>query len=144
MAGFIIGIIKLFGAAIGLMNIMLVSVTERTKEIGTLKAIGATRANIIQQFLIEAMVICQIGGALGIVLGILFGNLVSISIGGSFIIPWNWITIAVIFCLVVGLISGLYPAIKAAKQDPLEALHTSSDNNLLLYCNKYKTPSLYT
>lgn len=122
MAGFIIGIITLFGAAIGLMNIMLVSVTERTREIGTLKAIGATSRNILTQFLVEAIVICQLGGILGIVLGIIFGNIVSVYIGGSFIIPWLWILTGLGFCLVVGLISGIYPAIKAAAQDPIEAL----------------------
>ena len=122
VAGFIIGIITLFGAAIGLMNIMLVSVTERTREIGTLKAIGATSNNILAQFLIEAIVICQLGGILGIILGIIFGNIVSIYIGGSFMIPWVWILTGLIFCLVVGLISGIYPAFKAASQDPIEAL----------------------
>jgi putative ABC transport system permease protein len=122
IAGFIIGIITLFGAAIGLMNIMLVSVTERTREIGTLKAIGATSNNILTQFLVEAIVICQLGGILGIVLGIIFGNIVSIYIGGSFIIPWLWILTGLGFCLVVGLISGIYPAFKAAALDPIEAL----------------------
>jgi putative ABC transport system permease protein len=122
IAGFIIGIITLFGAAIGLMNIMLVSVTERTREIGTLKAIGATSNNILMQFLFEAIIICQLGGILGVILGIIFGNVVSIYIGGSFIIPWPWIFTGLGFCLVVGLISGIYPAFKAAAQDPIEAL----------------------
>jgi putative ABC transport system permease protein len=122
IAGFIIGIITLFGAAIGLMNIMLVSVTERTREIGTLKAIGATSNNILLQFLVEAIIICQLGGILGVILGIIFGNVVSIYIGGSFIMPWLWILTGLGFCLVVGLISGIYPAFKAAAQDPIEAL----------------------
>lgn len=122
MAGFIIGIITLIGAAIGLMNIMLVSVTERTKEIGTLKAIGANKQTIQLQFLLEAIVICQLGGLLGIILGIIAGNAVSLSVGGAFIIPWMWMLVGVGFCLVVGLISGIYPAIKASKLDPIEAL----------------------
>jgi putative ABC transport system permease protein len=122
VAGFIIGIITLIGAAIGLMNIMLVSVTERTREIGTLKAIGASGKNIRLQFLLEAIVICQLGGVLGILLGIIAGNAVSLSIGGAFVIPWMWILMGVGFCLIVGLISGIYPAFKASKLDPIEAL----------------------
>lgn len=122
IGGFVIGLVTLIGAAVGLMNIMLVSVTERTREIGTLKAIGARSNDILKQFLIEAIVICQLGGALGILLGIIIGNIVSLMIGGSFIIPWTWMLMGVVFCLVVGLISGLYPAIKASKQDPIEAL----------------------
>jgi putative ABC transport system permease protein len=122
IGGFIIGIITLLGAAIGLMNIMLVSVTERTREIGTLKAIGATSKSILLQFLFEAIVICQLGGGLGILLGIAIGNGVSLLVGGSFIVPWAWIIMGVVFCVIVGLISGLYPAIKASKLDPIEAL----------------------
>lgn len=122
MAGFIIGIITLIGAAIGLMNIMLVSVTERTKEIGTLKAIGASNPSIRLQFLLEAIIICQMGGILGIILGIIAGNAVSLSVGGSFVIPWLWILVGVTFCLIVGLISGIYPAFKASQADPIEAL----------------------
>lgn len=122
IGGFIIGVITLLGAAIGLMNIMLVSVTERTKEIGTLKAIGATPRSILSQFLLEAIVICQLGGGLGILLGLLMGNLVSLLVGGSFVMPWNWIILGVSFCLIVGLISGIYPAFKASKLDPVEAL----------------------
>ncbi|MEZ5025991.1 MAG: ABC transporter permease [Chitinophagales bacterium] len=121
-AGFIIGIITLIGAAIGLMNIMLVSVTERTKEIGTLKAIGANNQTIRLQFLLEAVVICQLGGLLGIILGIIAGNIVSLSAGGTFIIPWLWMLVGVSFCLVVGLISGIYPAFKASQLNPIEAL----------------------
>lgn len=122
LAGFIIGIITLFGAAVGLMNIMLVSVTERTKEIGTLKAIGANNKNIMTQFLLEAIVICLLGGILGVILGVTVGNMVSLMIGGTFIIPWNWISLGIGFCIIVGIISGIYPAIKASKLDPIEAL----------------------
>ena len=117
-----IGVITLLGAAIGLMNIMLVSVTERTREIGISKALGATRKNILTQFLTEAVVICQMGGLVGIFLGVLIGVGVSALLGGEFRMPWLWITIAFITCMVVGLISGLYPALKASRLDPIESL----------------------
>ncbi|MCF8296719.1 MAG: ABC transporter permease [Saprospiraceae bacterium] len=122
MAATIIGFITLLGAAIGLMNIMLVSVTERTKEIGIRKSAGATKQDIRNQFLVEAIVICQIGGLVGIILGIIIGNLISMLTGGSFIIPWLWIIFGVVLCIIVGLISGIYPAVKAAKLDPIDAL----------------------
>ena len=118
----IIGFITLLGAAVGLMNIMLVSVTERTREIGVRKAIGAKNKTVKQQFLIEAIVIGQIGGLLGIVLGILVGNLVSVMIGSSFIIPWGWILMGVALCFGVGIVSGFYPAQKASQLDPIESL----------------------
>lgn len=117
-----VGIITLFGASIGLMNIMLVSVTERTREIGIRKAIGANPKVIRRQFLIEAVGICLMGGALGIFLGILIGNLISLSMGGSFIIPWLFIFGGFALCVLVGIVSGYYPAKKASKLDPVEAL----------------------
>jgi putative ABC transport system permease protein len=117
-----IAIITLFGASIGLMNIMLVSVTERTKEIGLRKALGATKNHILFQFLVEAIVICQLGGLLGTILGISIGNLIGSFLGNEFIIPWNWVILSVVICFVVGVISGIYPARKAAQLDPIEAL----------------------
>lgn len=122
VAAIAIGLITLLGAAIGLMNIMLVSVTERTKEIGIRKAIGATRSNVLIQFLTEAIVICQLGGLIGIFFGILIGLLVAQFMGGSFFIPWAWITMGISVCMVVGLVSGLYPALKASRLDPIESL----------------------
>ena len=122
LAAVSIGLMTLLGAAIGLMNIMLVSVTERTKEIGVRKALGATRRNILLQFLVEAIVICQIGGILGIIGGVALGNLVAYLTGGGFIVPWLWISLALVVCTVVGLLSGLYPAMRAAALDPIESL----------------------
>ena len=122
IAAGIIGGITLLGAAIGLMNIMLVSVTERTREIGIRKSLGATQKIIRTQFLTEAIVICQLGGILGIILGILIGNILSFAMGGTFIIPWLAIVLGFVLCFIVGLASGLYPAIKAAQLDPIESL----------------------
>ena len=118
----LIAAITLLGAAIGLMNIMLVSVTERTKEIGTRKAIGAKPSLILQQFLIEAVVICQIGGITGALLGMAVGNGVAIALDGTFIIPWLWILTSIILCIIVGVVAGFYPALKASKLDPIESL----------------------
>lgn len=117
-----IGLMTLLGAAIGLMNIMLVSVTERTREIGIYKALGATRKSVLTQFLTEAIVICQIGGIVGIILGILIGNIVTPLLGGSFLIPWGWMFLGFTLCMVVGVLSGFYPALKASRLDPIEAL----------------------
>jgi len=119
---FIIGIIALFSAAIALMNIMLVSVTERTREIGTMKAIGATKSSVLSQFLMEAILICQLGGVIGVLLGIAIGNWVATLVGGTFFVPWLWIIVALIICIIVGIVAGIFPAVKAAKLDPIEAL----------------------
>jgi putative ABC transport system permease protein len=118
----IIGLITLFGAAVGLMNIMLVSVTERTREIGIRKAIGATSVIVKQQFLMESIVIGQMGGIVGIIFGILAGNGVAMLIGTPIFVPWIWIIVGVILCFLVGIISGYYPAQKASKLDPIESL----------------------
>lgn len=125
LGGFVIGFITLLGASIALMNIMMVSVSERTREIGIRKSLGATPYRILQQFLIEAIVICLIGGIGGIILAIPIGNLIAqgISSGAaSFIIPWLWMTVGIIICVLVGLFSGIYPAFKASKLDPVDAL----------------------
>jgi putative ABC transport system permease protein len=118
----VIGLITLLGAAIGLMNIMLVSVTERTREIGIRKAMGATPLIIKNQFLIESIVICMLGGLLGIFLGILIGNLISLSLNTGFFIPWFWIFGGIVICFIVGLISGYLPAKRASQLDPIESL----------------------
>lgn len=123
IGGFLVGFITLMGASVGLMNIMLVSVTERTREIGIRKALGATPRRIQEQFLIEAIVICQLGGIAGIVLGILAGNGVAALLGSEkFFVPWFWMLMGVVVCVVVGVVSGFYPSFKASRLDPIEAL----------------------
>jgi len=117
-----IGLIALLAAGIGIMNIMLVSVTERTKEIGIRKAIGARRNNILIQFLSEAVILSLIGGVIGIVLGLLVGNLAGSFLNAAAAIPVNWVVIGVLLCVVVGVGFGTYPAYKAANLDPIEAL----------------------
>lgn len=121
--GFGVGFITLLGASIALMNIMLVSVTERTREIGVRKALGATTLRIRQQFVIEAIVVCVLGGIGGVILGILIGNLISKAMNiHVFVVPWFWMLVGMIICVVVGLLSGYYPAHKASKLDPIESL----------------------
>jgi putative ABC transport system permease protein len=122
LAATIIGIVTLFGAAVGLMNIMLVSVTERTREIGVRKAIGAKTQTIKYQFLFESIMIGQLGGVFGIILGILIGNAVSSMLRSSFVIPWVWVMTGIVVCFIVGVVSGYAPAVKAANIDPIEAL----------------------
>ncbi|MBT29950.1 MAG: ABC transporter [Thalassobius sp.] len=123
LGGSLIGFITLIGAAIGLMNIMMVSVTERTREIGVRKALGATPTRIREQFLVEAIVICIIGGIVGIMFGMILGNLVTLLFDeAAFVFPVVWSTIGLIVCVVVGVISGYYPARKASRLDPIESL----------------------
>jgi putative ABC transport system permease protein len=118
----VIGLITLLGAAIGLMNIMLVAVNERTREVGLIKALGGKRKDIKYQFLFESMIISIIGAAVGIFLGILIGNSVAILLKTGFIIPWAWVVGGVVICTAVGLLAGVYPANKAAKLNPINAL----------------------
>ena len=118
----VIGFITLMGAAIGLMNIMLVAVTERTKEVGLIKAIGGRQNNVKWQFLLEAILISLIGAVIGIVLGVLLGNIVSMLMKTGFVIPWIWVIMGVVICTVVGLAAGSYPAYKASRLNPIEAL----------------------
>lgn len=118
-----IAIITLIGASVALLNVMLVSVTERTNEIGIRKAMGATKKGIMTQFLTEAVVICQMGGVAGIIFGLIIGNAISVfALNSSFVAPWLWIFIGLVACVVVGVASGLYPAWKAARVDPIESL----------------------
>lgn len=122
LATFAIVFITLIGAAIGLMNIMLVSVTERTSEIGLRKAIGATSSNVMVQFLMEAVVITLLGGVVGCILGSGLGYGISVYFDTSFVMPFQWMILAFVVCAVTGVVSGLYPAVKAARLDPIESL----------------------
>jgi len=122
MGGLLIGLITLVGAGIGLMNILLVSVTERIREIGVSKAIGATSGNISLQYFIEGIVISLIGGFMGIIFGLLIGLLVAKLTKSVFMVPWDWVALGVVICLVVGLLSSIFPAYKAARLNPIEAL----------------------
>ncbi|HYF33270.1 MAG TPA: ABC transporter permease [Chitinophagaceae bacterium] len=122
IAAVVIGVITLLGAAVGLMNIMLVAVTERTKEIGLIKAIGGKKQSVRRQFLYEAIIISLLGAAIGIVLGILLGNIVSLLMATSFVIPWGWVVAGILICFATGVLAGLYPAFKAGRLNPIEAL----------------------
>jgi putative ABC transport system permease protein len=121
-AAVLIGIITLLGAAIGLMNIMLVSVTERTKEIGLIKAIGGRQRNVRQQFLFESILISLIGAVFGVVLGVIIGNVFSLVLATGFVLPWGWMLGGMVICSIVGLLAGLYPSLKASRLNPIEAL----------------------
>jgi putative ABC transport system permease protein len=121
-SAWIMGIITILGSSIALMNIMVVSVTERTREIGVRKALGAKKSTIAFQFFIETLTIGQMGGFFGIILGILIGFIICLAAGWDFVIPWGAIMAAFVTSFIVALVSGLYPAIKASKLDPIEAL----------------------
>jgi putative ABC transport system permease protein len=122
LGAFVVGIIALIVAGIGIMNIMLVSVTERTKEIGIRKALGARHRNILWQFLLEAIVLCNLGGVFGVAVGFALGNIVTLFTGMAVSIPIDWAVRGVVFCSVVGLTFGMWPAVKASKLAPIEAL----------------------
>ncbi|MDZ7623133.1 MAG: ABC transporter permease [Ignavibacteriaceae bacterium] len=117
-----VSLVALLAAGVGIMNIMLVSVTERTKEIGIRKAIGARKSSILIQFLIEAVILCIVGGFAGIALGIGIGNFAGSFLNAPMAIPYDWVVIGITMCIIVGLIFGTYPAYKAANLDPIEAL----------------------
>jgi putative ABC transport system permease protein len=122
LAGIFVGVITLLGAGIGVMNIMLVSVTERTREIGIRKSVGATKKAIINQFLMEAIFVCQLGGIIGMILGVAAGNYVAVLIDTEIVIPYTWVVGSFFGMLVIGLLFGVYPAYKAAQLDPIESL----------------------
>ena len=122
VAAFIISVITIFGSSIALMNIMIVSVTERTREIGVRKSLGATKSTIAYQFFIETLIIGQIGGFVGVIFGLLIGFGISSALDFGFVIPWSAIVLAFIVSFLVAVVSGSYPALKAAKLDPIEAL----------------------
>ena len=118
----VVSSIALIAAGIGIMNIMLVSVTERTREIGIRRAIGAKKRNIMTQFIMEAVVLCEVGGVIGVVLGILGGNAVAFFLKVPPAIPFDWIVLGLVICSIVGVVFGTYPAYKAANLDPIESL----------------------
>jgi putative ABC transport system permease protein len=117
-----IGMITLIGAAIGLMNIMLVAVNERTREVGLIKAIGGKKKDVRRQFLFESILISVLGAVFGIILGVLVGNIFSLVLHTGFVIPWMWVVIGIVICSIVGLAAGIYPAMKAASLNPINAL----------------------
>ena len=118
----VVSAIALLAAGVGIMNIMLVGVTERTREIGVRKSIGATRQNILTQFLMEAIVLCEVGGVFGVLLGLLGGNLAAVALHMKAAFPLDWAIIGLVVCSLVGVIFGVYPAYKAASVDPIESL----------------------
>jgi putative ABC transport system permease protein len=118
----VVAAIALLAAGVGIMNIMLVSVTERTKEIGIRKAIGAKKSNILFQFIFEAITLCLLGGIAGILFGVIAGNLAGSFLNASAVIPMDWVIIGVLLCVVIGVTFGTYPAYKAANLDPIESL----------------------
>ncbi|HUI63661.1 MAG TPA: ABC transporter permease [Bacteroidota bacterium] len=122
MGVMVVSCIALLAAGVGIMNIMLVSVTERTREIGIRKSIGAQKSDILSQFMIEAVILCEIGGVVGVLMGIAGGNVVSLLVSVPAVIPWDWVVIGLISCSLVGFVFGVYPAWKAANLDPIEAL----------------------
>jgi putative ABC transport system permease protein len=122
IAAFVIGTIALIVAGIGIMNIMLVSVTERTKEIGVRKSLGAKPQNILAQFLLEAVILCNIGGVLGILVGFGLGNVVTLFAPFDISVPMEWAVIGLVFCSAVGIGFGLLPAIRASRLNPIDAL----------------------
>jgi len=118
----VVSSIALLAAGVGIMNIMLVSVTERTREIGIRRAIGAKRRNIMVQFIMEAIALCELGGAVGVVFGILGGNVLALLLKLPPAIPLDWVVIGLVMCSLVGIIFGTYPAWKAAHLDPIDSL----------------------
>lgn len=118
----IVSAIALLAAGVGIMNIMLVSVTERTREIGIRKAIGARKSHIMTQFVLEAVLLSEIGGLIGIILGIISGNLVALTLDVNPVIPVEWVVVGFVTCSLVGIVFGVYPALKAANLDPIESL----------------------
>jgi len=122
IAAFVIGIIALVVAGIGIMNIMLVSVTERTKEIGIRKSLGATPRSILSQFLLEAVILCNIGGVVGVMVGFGLGNVVTLFAPFDITVPTEWAVIGLVFCSMVGIGFGLLPAIRASRLNPIDAL----------------------
>ena len=117
-----VSVIALVVAGIGIMNIMLVSVTERIKEIGIRKAIGATKKDILTQFLMEAIFLSEFGGIAGIILGVAGGNIVSVIFNIPAVIPIDWTIIGLVVCSIIGIGFGIYPAWRAAQLDPIESL----------------------
>jgi putative ABC transport system permease protein len=118
----IVSSIALVAAGIGIMNIMLVSVTERTREIGIRRAIGAKKRNIMVQFIMEAVVLCEVGGIVGVAMGIVGGNIMALIMQIPPVIPFDWVALGLGICSVVGIVFGTYPAWKAANLDPIESL----------------------